>query len=300
METVRPLACAAAVGMVLAGCAGPRLQPPPVDPAQVARLLERLDDGGFWERLSVVHEIVDADPAGAVAIPSLVERFTSADWLTVWIAKLGLESYQERALENILPLLLRTDRVPLQNTADLIYPGARAFYGHGFIVDYDIDLISVRAGWLVEELTFRPFGFSEGALRHDDLLAAALAGRTNVPLQSVVGDDAGATAKNAARREAGRRVFAWWKEAQGRWTRLEGLIDAMRSGDPDRQIRTISWIRNGDTRCDGLTSQYFECRISPLIQDLSVSENEVLRSQCRLLLEDDEGYWRKRKTGQWE
>lgn len=58
---------------------------------------------------------------------------------------------------------LFTPFINLQNTADLIYPGTEKFYGHGWSISYDIDWIAVRAAWVLEELTFQDFGYSQSA-----------------------------------------------------------------------------------------------------------------------------------------
>jgi len=81
-----------------------------------------------------------------------------------------------------MALLDRDEKVELRNTADLIYPGAKEFYGHGWILDYDVDWISVRAGWALEELTFQNCGFREGVINEADLLKAAIARQGNVRL----------------------------------------------------------------------------------------------------------------------
>ena len=57
--------------------------------------------------------------------------------------------------------------------ADLIYPGADMFYGHGFIVDYDIDYLPARVGWAPEDITFHSFGFREGVIDEMMLLTFA-------------------------------------------------------------------------------------------------------------------------------
>lgn len=77
------------------------------------------------------------------------------------MAKDSLVNYQLEAIPKIIEMLKDTSYIKLKNTADLIYPGAEKFYGHGGIVYYDIDWICVRAAWLLEEITFQDFGYRE-------------------------------------------------------------------------------------------------------------------------------------------
>jgi len=82
-------------------------------------------------------------------VARLIRDFTSADWQKVHHAKGALESFQVDALPSLIALLDRDERVELTNTADLIYPGAQQFYGHGGILDYDVvGFLYVPAGRL--------------------------------------------------------------------------------------------------------------------------------------------------------
>ena len=223
----------------------------------------------------------------------LIEDFTSADWQKVSAAKSVLESEQAKAIPLLLQLLDREERVELYNTADLIYPGAREFYGHGGVLDYDVDWLSVRAGWALEELTFQNFGFREGAIKEADLMKAVLARQSNVRLN----DPSKTTEiKKRLRAEAVARVKTWWQNAHASWNRFDAILEALRSDDPVRQHWTLNWIRNGRTKCDGLTVDNFKRSIVPEARKLLKSKDEDVRAQAKYLLEDKEGWWLKYKT----
>jgi hypothetical protein len=92
-------------------------------------------------------------------IDSLFIQFKKASFYeNVYPSKLALESYQKEVIPQLIELLSDTSFVKLTRTVDLIYPGAEQWYGHGHYVPYAMDWISVRAGWLLEELTFQDFG----------------------------------------------------------------------------------------------------------------------------------------------
>ena len=50
------------------------------------------------------------------------------------------------AIPQLIELLNDSSYIKLTNTADLIYPGAKEFYGHGNIISYNINFVSIRAG----------------------------------------------------------------------------------------------------------------------------------------------------------
>jgi len=226
-------------------------------------------------------------------IIKLIDDFGSADWQKVHVAEAVLESRQAEAIPALIALLDRDEKVELLNTADLIYPGAKQFYGHGWILDYDVDWISVRAGWALEELTFQNFGFREGVINEADLLKAVISRQGNVRLT-----DPSKTpdVKKEIRAEAVSRAKNWWQKSQNSWNRFDAVLEALRSNDPIRQLWTLNWIRNGRTKCDGLTVESFKKSIVPEAERLLKSNNERVRDQAKYLLEDKKGWWLKYKT----
>jgi hypothetical protein len=216
---------------------------------------------------------------------ALIKDFISSDWERVSSAKALLESRQAKVIPLLLQVLERDEKVELQNTADLIYPGAREFYGHGWILDYDVDWLSVRAGWALEELTFQNFGFREGVIKEADLMKAVLARKSDVRLS-----DPSKTPeiKKQLRAEAVARVKAWWRNASASWNRFDAILEALRSDDPVRQLWTLNWIRHGKTKCDGLTVEGFKKYIVPEATRLLKSKDEGVRDQAKYLLEQKE------------
>jgi hypothetical protein len=235
-----------------------------------------------------------APPAKAPkSIENLIDDFTSPDWDKVHVAQALLIARQAEAIPALIKLLDRDEKVVLRNTADLIYPGAKKFYGHGWMIDYDLDWISVRAGWSLEELTFQDFGFREQFIKEEELLKAAIDRKENVPLA----DPARTAAVRKKRRaEACSRAKAWSQKSAGSWSRFDAVLEALRSDDPERQFWTFQWMRNGSTPCDGLNMDSFNKHILPEVERLSKSSDERVRDEVRLLLKDKAGYWLKRKT----
>ena len=237
--------------------------------------------------------VVEPQPSKPNPIKKLVNDLVSADWETVVAAKSELESRQAESIPALMELLDRDERVELENTADLIYPGAKKFYGHGWVLDYDVDWISVRAGWALEELTFQDFGFREGAINEADLLKAVINRQQNVHLT-----DRSKTAemKKQARAIAVSRAKTWWQTTGQSWNRFNALLDALRSDNPNRQGGALGWVRYGKTKCDGLTLESFNKYILPEAKRLANSTDESVRVQAKHLVKDKEGWWLKYKT----
>jgi hypothetical protein len=194
-------------------------------------------------------------------VSELIEDLTSDYWPRVWTAGLRLESRQAEAIPALIELIKDRRRVNLRETWDLIYPGGKTFYGHGFIVDYDLDSISIRAGWVLENLTFENFGFSEGVINHDSLLRATIAGKADVPLEDVTGPMKHLDSQRELSNLASQRAEIWWRQRGTKWTRRQAIIEALTSQDPVRISRTMDWLRNGTTRCDGFDRQFVKSKV---------------------------------------
>ncbi len=231
-------------------------------------------------------------PTATTPIRELVAQLLSSEWQTVQQAKWQLESRQGEAIPALLALLDRREVVKLVNTLDLIYPGAETFYGHGYIIDYDLDYLPARAGWVLEELTFESFGFAERAIREEAFREHARQGGGDVPLAQLIPPN---PAPRERRFEAVvARARAWGRAHAGKWSRFQALratLTDAADAAPERQVRALSWLRFGTTRCDGLTVARYESELKPLVARLAASADRGVREQAGYLLADGSSWW---------
>lgn len=234
-----------------------------------------------------------ATPEKARPLEEILADFVSSDWPKVSDALEELIPYQGTAIPDLIDLLERPEYVKLENTMDLIYPGATTFYGHGTILDYDIDWISIRAGWAIESLTFQDFGFRAGVIDHDELLMAVIRGKADRPLDQVI-DLNGGRMPPENLQNAVKAAKKWWKENRGNWTRLKGLIQALNSSNPRRQVAALAWIRYGEDKLDSFSREMYIAEIYPRVKDLARSKNKEVVGQAKYLVRDyenNEWYW---------
>lgn len=225
----------------------------------------------------------------------LINEFTSDDWKVVKQAKESLENLEEKAIPLVLPLLEVDKIVKLTNTGTLIYPGAEKFFGYGQIVDYDIDNISIRAGWLLEEISFNNFGFTGYHLPDEEL----------IPFIKITFPDYYNNSTNRKKIESStvaelrrmiyklsiKNVKEWWEQEQDSWTRLEALVEALQSFDEKRQVKALFYIRNGTTACTGLTKDFYIDNISKEIVRMSSSDIKRISEHARFILFDTKFEW---------
>ena len=88
----------------------------------------------------------------------------------------------------------------------------------------------------------------------------------------------------------------WWKNSGNTWTRLEALVDALKSYDEKRQVKALFYMRNGDTKCTGLTKDYYIDNISKEIVRLSSSDTQRVSEHARLILFDTKFVWLENKN----
>ena len=216
----------------------------------------------------------------------LIRDFTDSEWERVHRCADALERQPQKAIPLLIRLLDRDENVKLQNTADLIYPGAETFYGHGGIINYDLDWLSVRAGWLLEEITFQDFGFSEHGIDHDKLLSAVVAGVRDVPLGDVAEINSDTTQRKERRSEAVARAKAWWRSNHTNWTRLSALSDALRSENFHCVLNALRWLRFGESPIEGFSRELYVKDIYPVVQRLAKSQDDEISSQAGLLISE--------------
>lgn len=172
-------------------------------------------------------------PAATPEVAALLADLQSEDWPRVRAAAFALECLQERAVPGLLHLVDDPRRAPLVRADRVRRPGHPE--GTGPWIPYDLDRISARAGWVLEKITFQSFGFAES--RESPAGAAA-------------------------------RAREWWQGRRG-WTRLDGLLEALDSGDESRQIRAVLFLTAGDTPCSGLDEESYRQRVEPALAPLA-------------------------------
>lgn len=228
-------------------------------------------------------------------IGQLLNDFQSDDWAKVNEAKDKLENFEEKAIPEIIALLDNPSTVKLKNSGTLIYPGAEKVYGYGQMVDYDVDKIAVRSGWLLEEISFNNFGFT-GVHQPDENLISFIkltfpdyynnsTNRKTLETTSIP------EIRKIILQQSIRKAKAWWKDESTTWNRLNALVDGLKSFDEKRQVKALFYIRNGDTKCSGLTKDYYIDNISKEIVRLSASDTQRISEHAKLILFDTKFLW---------
>lgn len=220
------------------------------------------------------------------------------DFGKVYQVKDSVVNRGKEAIPQLVKLLKDTSFMKLENTADLIYPGASKFYGHGWIVNYDIDWVSARAAWLLEEIAFQNFGYQKQVINEDQLMELhkhnyqfyLKSGSHSVDLK-------GKTPKQMAvvyRQLLADSISRWWDRNQNTWTRYNALKEALASRDELRQSLALHFLRFEKTKCDGLTLDNYQKELMPLVLEIKERKGSQAE-QAKLLLDDKEFYWLKLK-----
>ena len=231
-------------------------------------------------------------------LDTMIAQLRQPNFGSVYQVKDSIVNYQKEAIPKLIELLKDTSFIKLKNTADLIYPGAEKFYGHGWIVNYDIDWVSIRAAWLLEEITFQNFGYRDLTINEDKLMSLHKQNYTSylqtgsheidfkdkTPRQQLV----------MYRLMLADSVAKWWNKNKNTWTRFTALKEALSSFDEQRQGLALHYLRFDKTICDGLTIENYKAELKPLVQKIKQSKNSEA-DQAKYLLDDNEYYWFKSK-----
>ena len=215
-------------------------------------------------------------------IKRLLNDFVDAEWQKVYKAKDTLMTFDKEIIPHLIKLMEDEKRfVKLKNTADLIYPGATEFYGHGWSIPYDLDWIAIRAGWVLEELAFQNFGFLENSITNADLIQFhkdnyeeyIKTGKHDVNFERESFKNLNSSIKKAK---------DWWIENQDNWTNLSAIKDALYSDDVVRQVEAIHHLRYPNYKSKELTDAFYEKELKPRIMELTKSKDEEVSEQAKL------------------
>ncbi len=220
-------------------------------------------------------------------IKSLVYSLNKAEWEIVFKSKDSLEQLENEALPYLIENLNSENKyVKLINTADLIYPGTVEFFGSGWVVDYDIDWLAIRTGWVIEEITFENFGFKESIITEDTLMKIM---KDSLKYQEYLktGKYDFIVTPNKVRKlnDIIKRTNDWWSKNSSDWSRLKGITNALKSNDIQRQSNALQYLRHGDFCINGLTREYFEKELRPIVSQLLESEEDFIKEDAKMLLD---------------
>ncbi|MCC1485660.1 hypothetical protein [Winogradskyella immobilis] len=218
--------------------------------------------------------------------PRLINDFTSSEWDKVSKAKDSLLNIGKPIIPDLIRLMENPKAFKkLQNTGDLIYPGATEFWGHGRVVDYDLDWIAIRAGWAMENLTLQHFGFSENVITEKELMDLHKKDYANY-IETGIHDVNFERKKFKELESIIVNAKEWWNNSKKSWTPLIGLKEAIFSNDIPRQIDAILQMRYPRFEIKGYNQEWFENEVKARVIELNKSDDEGLKLQTNLLLRE--------------
>jgi len=222
-------------------------------------------------------------------IDSLFIEFKKSSFYgSIYPAKMKLENFQKKIIPKLIKLTQDTSFVKLTETADLIYPGADKYYGHGYYIPYDMDWISVRAGWLLEDLTFQNFGYKTTGI-DNEYLFSLMKENYNEYLKKGTYDlewknKTEKEKKKELRKLQAKKVEKWWKKNKKEWTRLSAIKEALKSNDEIRLSEVLQYLRFRETKCDNYDQEIYVNEIKPLVEELKTTQYPEILTQVKLLL----------------
>ncbi|MEM0575828.1 hypothetical protein [Flavobacterium polysaccharolyticum] len=222
-------------------------------------------------------------------VDSLLTEFKKKSFYrNVYPAEQELENYQKIILPELIKLLKDTSIVKLTDTADLIYPGSTTFYGHGHYIPYDMDWISVRSGWLLEEITFQDFGYKNSEVNDETLFKLMKENYNSYVEKGNYDLDWKNKTSNKKiieyQKILSKNAEKWWKENHKKWNRISAIKEALQSDNENRLNNVFQYLRFGDSQCDNMTRELYNIEIKPIIISLKeTTKYSKIQQQIDLL-----------------
>lgn len=205
-------------------------------------------------------------------LDSLFKAFSGRDFDQVVLpAKQALEQKQKEVIPALIQLLQNPEQAKLYYSQQLMYPGSkRVVEENEIIVPYELDWISVRAGWLLEEICFKDFGYRSLAtldpsfeeIKHhnrneENEQIYAVDWQNRLPQEQI----------NQSRKKLATAVASWWEQNKNEWTRVKAIKEALQSNNEyfiGKALDFISDYAPYKNSCDNFFDAYPN-EIRPLI-----------------------------------
>ncbi|TAH09125.1 MAG: hypothetical protein EAZ12_06880, partial [Sphingobacteriia bacterium] len=222
---------------------------------------------------------------------SLFNNFKSFIWSsTISQAKKDLDKTGKPIMPELIKMLNNNGFVKLVNTEYLMYPGSKEVkWSHGYFIYYDIDWLSIRAGWLLEELTFMDFGYcTKNYYDYGEMMR-----NQNDPFSSKKVWELKWEKKQTKEQVIKNRpiladkVKKWWTANGDKWNRIDAMKEALQSNDEYRVELVFKFLMRGE--CDELTKDVYVWEIRPIVEKLIKSPNSRIKLTAKAWLNND---WR--------
>jgi hypothetical protein len=193
-------------------------------------------------------------------------------------AKDSLSNFQQLALPKLIFLLYSSTRLntdpgdPYTILATGHYKGPNKVS----IIPYNFDWLSIRAGYVIESLTFINFGYAS---------PYKISENGNGSFKITWNKIATAESLKKDRKIMADKVAAWWKKNSTTWSRFNALKTALKSKDQETVTRGVDFIFGGETKCDGFTKESYEKELKPLLQNLLNTSDTYLKGRIDHIFE---------------
>ncbi len=215
-------------------------------------------------------------------LDSLLRAFKSKDFdEAVLGAKTDLESKQKEVIPALIQLLQSTEYAKLYYSTTLMYPGTkRVIFENEKIIPYELDWISIRAGWLLEELTFKDFGFRSPAIDSPSIEEIKLNNRIEKfeKIYTINWQNRQTEAQIIqSRKILAEKVATWWEQNKSTWTRVSALKTALQSNNEFCISKALSFMyayTDSENSCD----QYFDLYKSEILPYIILLKHSLIKS----------------------
>lgn len=183
------------------------------------------------------------------------------------------ENYQKEVIPKLIELIKDTSFIKLENWGPYSFAGSTSYKGHGLYITYYLDWISDRADWILEQITFQDFGYSEWTAAGNEMMKEYKKIYHNeinkIDTTYIYFNDSTTRAQfKKYRLFLADSVLKWWDKNKSTWTKYNALKEALSSKNFQRQYLACNYLINGKTLCEGLTIDNYNKEIKPLLKKI--------------------------------
>lgn len=228
-------------------------------------------------------------------IEKKIALLKNGNWATVSEAREDLIKLEDDAMNALVTLTADSSIVPLTGAEAIVYPGTTKYNGKGTAIDFDLDRVAVRAGWIIEEISFNDFGYRAGTV--SDAILLDIRKQHPEEMRKFTAVDVSLAMKGTTQERTKKytdiaaKVSQWWSQNKTGWSRYTALKDALKSDSPRRQLLALQYLRTGERKINGLSKDSWEKELKSLVLNVSKNGKPGPNEEAKLLLNDTDLYW---------
>lgn len=209
--------------------------------------------------------------AQKINIDSLISEINQNDFQRILRAKERISQIPKIAIPNLIKNMNNISYSEIYNQKPYNIPGSEEIFDCGTFLNYDINWISVRSAWILEEITFQEFGFYDLDISTIQLVKQYEEVYKKKFDSKLIRNSTSDKRKKILQKILAKKVENWWKENENYWSTFIGVKEALTSKSYNRMENALIFL----LRSNLLEDEQQKKEIIPLLNEIDSFDSNL-------------------------